>query len=579
MRSTESDRTKACAKRIALSALFALSSTAVCFAQEPPLDVARAGAVPGLASSGCDPGLIGGGLYGNANMSAGPRTAGNNTASDLGVPLYGSPDAGANIPLYSNPLAGDNVPLYSSPSAGSNIPLFSNGSLYGNTRRDQNSALYGAVNNPSGPITCRSGIPIGEWLIYPSIRLYSEYSDNLFLAPSNGINGFGFGASPTINAQWTNGIHSTTIYANVDTVGYPTHRQIDAFDRQATFTQKYSPLPDLTFSVLGDYRHQTVTGSLINSIPQAVTTPVTSPTLLPNGNIELPNGTIVSPTGQVVGNINGPSGATGISLVNPYDQYTGTASLTKIFNRGIVTLSASTAQTDYSLLQNAGTPTAFSSFSTKTFTENSSFWLGPVFYGYSEGTYSIHTNAEGINANSGHLRPREAELATRQFDLVRGSVYFGYHGSNSDGSGSAGGLLYGGKFSYYPNAVWTITAAIDETINHAPGSGAISNLALAVDPPEQIPLSSSTRITRPSLQSQYQISPQWSLVGNFSYNQIDYYGSPRLDHAWQADMQLSYEMWRNMTLTWEYSFTNVLSNAPGQNALRNLVMMSANYRF
>ena len=44
-------------------------------------------------------------------------------------------------------------------------------------------------------------------------------------------------------------------------------------------------------------------------------------------------------------------------------------------------------------------------------------------------------------------------------------------------------------------------------------------------------------------------------------------------------MQLNYEIWRNMTLAWEYEYTDILSNVPGQSAMRNFLMMCAIYRY
>jgi hypothetical protein len=565
----KADQIKKTTRCAALSAAILLGWTAAGFAQEPPLDIPSAGALAGLASSGCDAGLTASPYGFNSGLAAnsGPQSTGSaNSASDL------------NVPLYSNPLAGDNVPLYSAPNEGANAPLYSTSTA------NNYSGLYGGSSlgtrlSPvanSQPGACRSGIPLGEWLIYPSIRLYSLYSDNLFLAPTGGISATGFGATPSVTAQWTNGIHSTTISADVDTQQYPTDNLIDTFDRQATITQRYSPLPDLTFTALGNYSHQTVASSLTSSIPSVISTAVTTPTLLPNGNIELPNGEIVSPTGQVVGNISGPSGANGTSIVNPSDQYTGSATVSKIFNGGILTLSGSWAQTDYQFLQSPGTSSAYSSFATQTYGEDGSISLGPLFYAYSNGTFSMRTNGEGTDPYSQAYR-MEGGIGTRQFGLFRSSIYGGYQGSNGDTSSLAGGLIYGGTISYYPTLAWTITAALNETINKA--SGGLSTQALAIASPVQIPLSSSTRITHPSLQTQYQIAPKWTAVGNFSYTQIYYYGSPRLDNAWQADAQLSYQMWRNMTLTWEYEYTDVVSNVPGTNAQRNYLMMSANYQF
>ena len=314
----KSDRLRNFAFGATFTAVFLAISIGSGFAQEPPLSVPLAGSLPS-ASSGCDAGLAGagGGLYNNLGLypssgptaSSGPANAGSN---DLGAPLYSTPNDGVNAPLYSTPVEGENAPLNSTATPGVNAPLYSNSSLY------NYPGLYGGANLNNGlggvpnigPTQCRSGIPIGGgWLIYPSIRLYSLYSNNLFLAPSSPIGAWGYGATPTVTAQWTNGIHSTTIFANVDTQQYPTDNLINTFDRQATFTQKYSPLPDLTFTALADYTHKTVPGSLTSSIPDLFQIRSTTPTRLPDGNIELPNGLIISPTGQIVGSV--APGATG----------------------------------------------------------------------------------------------------------------------------------------------------------------------------------------------------------------------------------------------------------------------------
>ncbi len=577
----ESERIRHHGLRAALSALIILVWIDPSVAQEPPLGVPLAGALPSLASSGCDAGLANNAdIFGGTSLYGNSAAAGDNGTTGLNAPLYRAANAGENLPLFSNSLAGDNVPLYSAPDAGTNAPLYSNSSIY--NRSNLSGGYTGAgrvspVSNDSGALKCRSGIPVGEWLLYPSIQLNSIYSDNLFLAPSSPLNAYSFGVNPSVTAQWSNGIHSSTIYANFNTQRYPTDNLINTFDRQATFTESYSPLPDLTFTLLGDYSHATVASSLTNSIPSPIVTPVTTPTRLPNGNFQLPNGEIVSPTGQVVGNISSGSVANGTSVVNPYDQYTTTATVSKIFNDAVLTLGSSLAQTNYQNQQNLGTSSAFSSFTTKTFTEAGSVALGPLFYLYSNGVFSSHANGEGIDPNS-QVYMIQGGIGTRQFGLFRASFYSGYQGSNSDASASAGGQTYGATLSYYPMLAWTITAAIDETINKAPAGGT-SNLALSVASPEQIALSSSTNVTHASLQTQYQISAQWSTTGSLSHTHIAYYGSSRLDNAWQFDAQLIYEIWRNMTLAWEYEYTAISSNAPGVSATRNYMMMSANYRF
>jgi hypothetical protein len=579
----DADQLRKHALRAAFVALICIGFGNTCFAQsEPPLTVGRAGALPG-PSSGCDP-LAGGnaGFYGTSGTgttSANAKSPAGNDNFGGNVPLYGT-DLNGNFPLYSTPDLGGNAPLYSTLTPGINAPLFSDPSFGNYSNRGTNSGAGSGVSSAvnAGPTRCRSAIPVGEWLLYPSLRAYSLYSDNLFLAPTAPTKVLGFGTTPSLTAQWTNGIHTTTIFGNIDTQYYPTNTIINTFDREATITQKYAPLPDLTFTAVGDYTHKTIGSALTNSIPTTVNTPVATPTLLPNGNIELPNGNIVAPNGQILGQVNPALANSGTTIVNPYDQYTATGSVSKIFNGASLTLSSSVASTDYQLTQGTG-PTSFTSFTTESFTEGSSIALGPLFYAYSNGSFSMRNENTSVDANSDAYRV-VGGIGTRQFGLFRASGYFGHQGSDVEGSGTAGGNVYGGTVSYYPTLVWTIIARFDQTDNISSQSVASTQaLALPTNSPVQIPLSSSTFISTPSLQTTYQISPKWTFLGDFTYSHIEYIGSPALTDAWFASATLSYEIWRNMTLTGQYQFANIVSNVAGESAQRNLVMLSADYRF
>ncbi len=588
----KADQIATYALRVAFSAFLCIGCIDSCFAQaEPPLTVPLAAGLPS-PTSGCDPGRIAGGLYRNVgtavsaagyfNPSVNPAATANanfnstlagNVNAGGNVPLY-STDLNGNVPLYSTPDLGGNFPLYSTPTAGVNAPLYSNFGLgnYSGTGTSTSTAANAA------PLSCRSAIPVGQWALYPSLRLYSLYSDNLFLTPTAPTKVLGFGTTPVLTAEWTNGIHTTTIFGNVDTQFYPTDSSINTFDRELTFTQRYSPLPDLTFTAVGDYTHKTISSALTNSIPTQVNTPVAAPTLLPNGNIELPNGNIVAPNGQIVGQVNPALAYNGTTVVNPYDQYTATATVSKIFNGASLTLSSSVAKTDYQLTQGIGS-TSFTSFTTESFSEGGSIALGPLFYAYSNGSFSMRTDNSSIDPNSDAYRV-VGGLGTRQFGLFRASAYFGHQGSEAEGSGTAGGIVYGGTVSYYPTLVWTIIARFDQTNNFSSQTVASTQaLTLPTNVPVQIPTSSSTLTSTPSLQTTYQIAPQWTLLGDFSYTRIEYVGSPALTSAWFASATLSYAIWRNMTLTGQYQFADIVSNVAGESARRNLIMLSADYRF
>jgi hypothetical protein len=412
-----------------------------------------------------------------------------------------------------------------------------------------------------------NAIAIDGWLLYPTLRVYSLYSDNLFLSPQSPLSVPGFGVTPSLTAVRSDGIHTTTLYGNIDRQVYPTDNDINTFNARAGFTQKYEALRDLIFSVNGNYAHQTLATGLQNSIQTAAAAPTT--TILPNGNILLPNGTILSPSGQPIGQANPATGSNVPLTVNPFDQFTGTFSVDKIFNRGILSLSSTVNRTDYEVQSSQNTWS-------RTFTESAGVWLGPLFYAYSNGSIStVVTDATSASTTSYRII---GGLGTRQFGLFRSSVYFGHQGSEGGGT-AAGGDVYGATLSYYPTPKWTLTGTVDKTTNISSQASA-TNLALTLPAltAVQIPLGTSAHITSASLQSSYEITAQWFATWQLGYTRIEYIGSPGLN-SWVFDATLRYDIWRNMSLTWEYRYTTILSNAPLVNASSNYGIMSATYKF
>jgi hypothetical protein len=417
-------------------------------------------------------------------------------------------------------------------------------------------------------------IAVDQWLLYPTVRVYSLYSDNLFQAPVNPLSVLGFGMTPSLTAEWSNGIHATTLYGNIDRQVFPTDNEVNTFDRQAGFTQKYEALRDLTFSVRGDYTHKTYSSGLQSSIPTALAGAGT--TVLPNGNTLLPNGTILSPSGQPVGQAPPAVAANPLLSVNPYDQFTSTFSVDKIFNRGILSLSGSVVRTEYDM-QSA------QDLRTKTLGERAGVWLGPLFYAYSDGLVANAVPVAPLGPTTSYRVL--AGIGTRQFGLLRSSAYFGHQGSQTDATASssatrAGGDIYGAKLTYYPDPALTLGATVDETINIS-SQALPTNLALTLPAPTpiQIPLSASTRITSAGFQSNYKITQRWSTNWNVGFTRIEYVASPRLDNTWLLDATLRYDIWRNMAITWEYRYTSILSNAPLVSATSNFGTIGMEYKF
>src|SRR5262245_46691996 len=59
-----------------------------------------------------------------------------------------------------------------------------------------------------------NAIAIGGWLLYPTLSINSHYTDNFFFSSTNRLAVAGAGVTPSITAEWTNGIHTTSLYGN-----------------------------------------------------------------------------------------------------------------------------------------------------------------------------------------------------------------------------------------------------------------------------------------------------------------------------------------------------------------------------
>jgi Putative beta-barrel porin 2 len=240
----------------------------------------------------------------------------------------------------------------------------------------------------------------------------------------------------------------------------------------------------------------------------------------------------------------------------------------------MLTLTGSASRTDY---EDQSSQSTSQSTKSKTFVERAGFWLGPLFYAYSDGSVgTVVTDATSVSTTSYRVI---GGLGTRQFGLFRSSVYFGHQGSESSGT-TAGGDVYGGSLSYYPTPKWTLVGTLDRTINVS-SQASPTNLALTLPgvTAVQIPLTASTSTTSVSVQSSYEITSLWFTTWLLSYTRSEYIDSPRLDNSWVFDATLRYDIWRNMSLTWEYRYRAIQSNAPLVSATNNYITMGATYKF
>ena len=222
---------------------------------------------------------------------------------------------------------------------------------------------------PAGEYT--EGLPMGGWMLYPSIFVGATYDTNINHSPSGTTRDSGTSArvSPRLVATYDGGIYKTTVYGVADAQFF----NANTVAASVGFTHGYAPLPDLSFGLYGNYTRQT---DLFNSA------------LMFNNNAIGPTG---NPPNTIPVIIN-PFGVT--PSVNPiaYNQFTVGASVTKTFDQAFVTLSASTFYLLYDNNNNFNTnvPVQFQASH-----DWGSVWLtGRV--GYSFPMFYVFAEASGI---------------------------------------------------------------------------------------------------------------------------------------------------------------------------------------
>lgn len=407
--------------------------------------------------------------------------------------------------------------------------------------------------NPPGVATLPSGsgtLSLGQWILSPTLGLYTLYDSNLYSSPTVPIRGSGFHFHPALSADYNTGLYDTQFYGNVDSEVYPTlDYQNNTFNRQAGVIQKYSPLPDLVFSAQADYTHNTDANVLINSLPAPISSPGSPP----------PSGTAgVVAAGQQ-------------TVVNPNDVYTAQATIYKEFNRAFIKLNGLVASTQFEQQPSQ-------SYNTKTYDGIGGFWLTPQLYAFGDGIQSF-SNPEAELA-SNYFRARGG-LGTARIGLYQGFVYYGQQGSEVNGNGKAGGDIYGGAISYFPTQSWNMSFSVDRLRNISDiTAGAPLGLGGLPYVPVGISGILSSQITTLTFKSNYNFSPQTSVYVVASYsiaNQIG--GSPLQDVSWFADIGIQQQLRDNLSLTIDYQYSDFTSPTPQTSFTRNLVSVGALYKF
>jgi hypothetical protein len=382
-----------------------------------------------------------------------------------------------------------------------------------------------------------TALPLGSWLLYPSVFFGGVYDDNVTQSSTDRVSTAGLRVVPSLLAELNDGIQKTTLYGMMDGRIYPDSNSAntDTLAARGGFIHTYEALKDLVFRFQGDYTRQTDLFSTFG-VDHSVTS--------------------LNPTGIGLAPVANPQ---------TYNQFSGLASVQKTFDQAFVSLAGSVVDITYDHLNaNQTSPDGV----VYTGTGKGGFWFTPFLYAYTEATFDNRQYAAGTFDSHGYRVL--GGVGSDQIGLFRGELYGGYQAEQYDlaALGTVGSAVFGGKLYYYPTRYLTVRGSLDETLG-------VSLLASAPGSP----FGTATRLTSALLQANYAIDPAWTASVRAGYIRTVYVDNPRIDSAWTAGGTLTYSVWRNFGLTLDYQYTQLVSNIALQGFTRNVVTLGGTYRY
>ena len=163
-----------------------------------------------------------------------------------------------------------------------------------------------------------------------------------------------------------------------------------------------------------------------------------------------------------------------------------------------------------------------------------------------------------------------AGLGTSNLGLVKGEIYAGYQRQfyvRSDLFRNPSSPVFGGRVFWYPTRDLTFMASVDEAINENTQTTFTSVSG------------GSSKTLATQLRGDYVLSRQLSAFARFGLSSSVYSASARRDYLYQAGTGLSYNVLRNLDVTFDYSYSRLVSNATNASYVRNVITAGATYRY
>jgi hypothetical protein len=401
------------------------------------------------------------------------------------------------------------------------------------------------------------GLPLGDWMLYPSLFVGVTYNDNHFFTPSYRRAATGLRVRPAIEALRDDGVHRTSLFAAADLQAYPGLGRIYQI-APATFTRGdthnvgahigalhvWRPTRDLEFTLLADYARQ---GGLFGTDFGASAWRAATPSFAP----------LSSAGGQV-------------------SQFTALISAEKTFD-GVFFLRA-TARAQLLDFDDPGAGLAPTTVAARdgvayTLSLRAGAWLSPLVYVFAEPSVDFRRYRRSAFDSNGYQVV--AGVGSDLIGLTRGEIYAGYGRQHALSSALAavGSPLFGARLSWFPTRDLVFTGAVEHRL-----SGAAATALAAT---------TATRTTQARLQVDYAAMQWLTLFARAGYGQTSWTGLGRRDDNWTFGAGLNYTFWRNTAVTFEYQHSRLRAHGPavaaagffGSKRRQNVLSAGLTYRY
>ena len=392
----------------------------------------------------------------------------------------------------------------------------------------------GREEEATAPSAERAGLPVGDWLVFPSAFVGGFYDSNPQQLATGIKPGGGVRLTPSFLAEETSGVYKTTIYGLVDGLVYIPEQvaNSDTVTAKTGVTEIYQPLPDWIFNGQLDFTRQK---DLFANFG------------VDRGLVPLnPAGVGLSPT------------------TNPlsYNQETAAGSVQKNLADGFVIGNGSVVGLEYS---GATGPSPNGVFFTGSV--RGGYWIVPDLYLYLGGSGNSYQYATSSLSSSGYAIT--AGLGSDMIGLLKGEAYAGFQSETYNSvAGTVTSPAFGGRLHYYPLPELTIDGFFDRAF----GASLLANASASQ-------IGAPTVVTTVLGLGSYKLAPEWQASGRAGYINTNYIDTIRRDNAWTVGATISYSIWQNFGLTLDYQYINLNSNVPLQSFTRSVVTLGVTYKY